>query len=143
MPAALQIVLSVVAVIASGVSALVYGKFKVMQASIDTFTASNTELRQAVEFEQSQRKIDREQCDDAIAQETKRRENDRTECARQVANLQGKVDALTGNIGDVIAGAVLKTLEVQGALQGTSHNPLSDRLDRLEQWQANHQGDGR
>lgn len=143
MPPALQIILSLVAVIASGVSALVYGKFKVMESSIDTFTAANTELRTAVEFEQNQRLRDKDQCDVAIAKERERRERDRSECDRQVAQLQGRVDALTGNIGDVIAGAVLKTLEVQSSLQGPAHDSTSDRLDRLEEWQAKSQGDGR
>lgn len=132
MTEAFQIGLAVIAVLAMGVSYLAYGRSKVMQSNLDTMTKSNGELRDAIEFEQKQRVLDNERCDKAIAGERQKREHDRSVCDKEIANLQGRVDALTGDIGSVIASAVLKTIEVQGSVQGSQHAENSSRLDRIE-----------
>lgn len=129
---AVQIALAVIAVLAMGVSYLAYGRSKVQAANLDTMTKANSELRDAIEFEQKQRVLDNERCDKAIGVEREKREHDRSVCEKEIAKLQGRVDALTGDIGSVIATAVLKTIEVQGSVQGSQHAENSSRLDRIE-----------
>lgn len=99
----LQIALGVLSLIAAAVATFVAGRWRALASNLELVSQTNDELRSALEFERGERLRDIAECD------------------RKTALLQGKIDVLVGNIGEVIAKAVLKTLEIQNAVQGPQH----------------------
>ena len=113
------LIASVIAVVVVTRSKRVETALKVMGDSVDTISTANRELREMADLRAAQyeanRVADQKACDEALAAERNARIADNLECATQIAKLQGKVDVLTGDVGDMIATAVLRTIAHAGS----------------------------
>ena len=123
---AVLLVATVIAVYLVTKSKRVETSLRIMGESVDVLSTANAELRSIIDQNEAtykwQRAEDRRKCDQALAEEVEARRKENIDCNTKIATLQGKVDALTTNIADVISTAVLKTLEVSTAVQGPKHN---------------------
>jgi hypothetical protein len=108
------LIASVIAVVLVTRSKRVETALKVIGESVDTISTANRELRDMIEQRAVQyaanRLADKQACDEALAAEREARQADNLACAKDIATLQGKVDVLTGDMGDMIATAVLRTI---------------------------------
>lgn len=87
---------------------LVYGKFGALNASMELFGLANTELRAQAEASKEAAAQLRLDFQAQMADE-------RAKCAHELGQLQGQVGALTGSLGDRIAGAVIAALDKRAA----------------------------
>lgn len=105
---------SIIAVVVVTRSKRVETALGVMGDSVDTISTANRELREMIEQRAIQyaanRLVDQKACDEALAIERAARQAEGLLCATQIATLLGKVEVLTGDVGDMIANAVLRTI---------------------------------
>lgn len=130
----LELGLGSVAGLATAVSTVVTVGFKGLRAS-------NVELRAAIEFEQSQRERERLECGRALDTEREVRQREHTSHVGEIKRLEGRIQGLTGDAGELIANAVIKTLSIS---HGNGNGlDLYARVTTLESQQAANQGDGK
>lgn len=89
--------ITLVGVIAAGVS---LSRSSALRASLETITLANAELRQANSDLRAESAADRARFDRRIAEETEKR-----------AQLEGRLQALTADLGRMIVDAVVRTVE--------------------------------
>lgn len=122
--AAIVLIASLVAVYLVTKSQRVEKSIETLGSLVDTLTKGNADLRAEASYREQQHQLervaDKNACDNALAAERAARQLETLACQREISMMQGKVDALTTNIAEVIATAVLRTIDHASSAESTT-----------------------